>query len=63
MLHQEGAQALEKLLPREVVMALSSPEFKKHLDNALTHLFVWSRVEPGAGLDDPYWFLPAQYIL
>lgn len=60
ILHQEGAQ---KLFLREVVMALSFPEFKKHLDNAFTYLFLWSCVEPGAGLDNSYGFLPAQYIL
>ncbi|GAB0196742.1 hypothetical protein GRJ2_002139500 [Grus japonensis] len=51
-------------LPREVVTALSLTEFKKCLDNTLSHMlcFGWSCVEPGVGLDDPYGSLPIQDI-
>ncbi|KAJ7416270.1 hypothetical protein WISP_72699 [Willisornis vidua] len=46
--------------PREVITAPSLSEFKKHLNDSLSLIFRQSCEEQGAGLDDPYGFLPTQ---
>lgn len=41
---------------------LKLPEFKKHLDSALSYVLIFGRscVKPGAALNDPYRSLPTQ---